>query len=208
MAALPQPIPAMNEAEYLEFERASEIKHEYLYGEIFAMAGASWNHSVICVNVSTSLNLQLVDKDRIVTSTDLRLKTFAVSSYRYPDVMVICGKPQFVDNRNDTISNPTIIVEVLSPSTSMIDRNEKLQEYLQIESLQEYVLVSQNQARIERYLRQDSGDWLYTQASGLQGSIELPSVSCKLPLSDIYKKVSFGKVEADDEADSTDASER
>ena len=197
MAALSQPIPAMTEmteAEYLVFERGSELRHEYFAGAIFAMTGASWNHNVICVNISTSLNVQIADRDCTVTAGDLRLKVVATRSYRYPDVMVICDDPQFIDERVDTISNPTVVIEVVSPSTALVDRYEKLDEYLRLDSLQEYVIGSQHEAKIERYLRQiDPGDdWLYTQVIGLQSSINLPSISCKLLLSDIYKKVTLG----------------
>jgi Uma2 family endonuclease len=179
------------EAEYLAFEQTSDMKHEYVDGKIVAMTGASWNHNLICVNTSTSLNLQLTNRDCRVTSNDMRLKVVSKLSYRYPDVMVVCGAPQFAGGRTDTITNPILIVEVLSETTALIDRNEKLDEYLQIDSLQEYVLISQDEPKIERYLRQPSGDWLYTQVVGLQHSIDLPSIGCKLALSDVYKKVTL-----------------
>ncbi len=192
MSALQKPAPSvMTEAEYLEFERASEIKYEYIDGEIIAMTGASWNHNVICVNTSTSLNNQLVDKNCMVTANDLRLKITPARSYRYPDVMVICGEPSFVDERMDIIDNPIVVVEVLSNSTALVDRNEKLHEYLQLASLQEYVIVSQYAPKIERYLRQDSGDWLYTQVTDMNSSVNLPSIKCKLDLADMYRKVTF-----------------
>lgn len=179
------------EADYLAFEAASDIKHEFANGAIIAMTGASWKHNVICVNTSTTLNVQLATKDCRVTANDLRLKVLSKRSYRYPDVMVICGDPQFVDDRTDTISNPTVIIEVLSEKTALIDRNEKLDEYLQIEAVQEYVLISQAAAKIERYLRQESGDWLYSHATGLDSSLDLPSIDCVLALTDVYKKVTL-----------------
>ena len=193
MAALPEQVPTgMTEAEYLELECTSEIKYEYAGGEVFAMTGASWNHNIISVNTSTRLNIQLVNQDCGVTGSDLRLKVIAEGSYRYPDIMVICGEPQFVDDRVDTVSNPTVVIEVVSPSTALVDRNDKLNEYLQLDSLQEYILISQHEARVERYLRHQS-DWLYTQVAGLQNSLDLPSISCTLKLSDIYQKVSFAQ---------------
>ncbi len=192
MSALPQPEPSVvTETEYLEFECASELKYEYVDGDIVAMTGASWNHNVICVNTSTSLNNQLVDKPCMITANDLRLKIATARSYRYPDVMVVCGEPSFVDERVDIIDNPIVVVEVLSDSTALVDRNEKLHEYLQLASLQEYVIVSQYVPKIERYLRQDSGDWLYTQVTDMNSSVNLPSINCKLTLADMYRKVSF-----------------
>jgi Uma2 family endonuclease len=196
MAAPPQKQPVgMTEAEYLEFERAGELKYEYVGGEIVAMTGASWNHNVICVNISTSLNNQLADKNCMVTANDLRLKIATARSYRYPDVMVVCGEPSFVDERVDIIDNPIVVVEVLSNSTALVDRNEKLHEYLQLASLQEYVIISQYIPKIERYLRQDSGDWLYTQVSDLKSSLDLPSINCKLALDDAYRKVVFDNLD-------------
>ncbi len=199
MSALPQPIPKMTETEYLEFERTSDVKHEYRHGEIFDMAGASRKHNLISANLVRIIGNQLLEKPCGVYSADMRVKV-DTKAYTYPDVVAVCGEIEFADNVFDTLLNPTVIIEILSPSTALIDHNEKLHEYIQIGSLQEYVLVSQNQARIERYLRQDSGDWLYTQIMDLQGSIKLPSIACKLALSDVYKKVTFGGEEGVDES--------
>lgn len=185
----------LTEAAYLAFEDDSDFKHEYANGQVVTMTGASWAHNIISVNTSTSLNVQLAQKDCRVTAGDMRVKVLAKESYRYPDVMVICGEPEFVQERQDTISNPTVVIEVLSEGTALMDRNEKLEEYIQIETLQEYVLISQAEAKVERYLRQESGDWLYTQATGLESSIALPSIECTLALTDVYNKVTL---EADD----------
>lgn len=182
----------MTEAEYLQFEENSETKHEFVNGKVYAMAGASWRHNVICLNTGTTINRQLVDKPCTAVSSDIRVRVDAKVSHRYPDVVVVCGEPEFVDNRVDTISNPTLIVEVLSPSTALIDLNEKLHEYIRLPSLQEYILITQHEARIERYLRQEaSEEWLYKQVSGLESHIYLPSIDCVLMLSDIYQKVTF-----------------
>lgn len=177
------------EAEYLKFEQNSDAKHEYAAGQIIAMTGASLAHNFICVNTSTSLNVQLRQKDCRVASNDLRLKIISKHSYRYPDIMVICGDLHITEDRPHTITNPIVIVEVLSESTALIDRNEKLDEYLQIDSVQEYILISQHDIKVERYLRQSSGDWLYTQVSGLDNTLDLPSIGCKLALAEIYHKV-------------------
>jgi len=179
------------EAEYLEFERNSDIKHEFANGYIVAMTGASYNHNNIVMRTSINLGTQLAGKDCDVIANDQRLHVQVQGNYRYPDVMVVCGEPEFVAGRTDTIRNPIVIVEVLSKSTMMNDRNDKLREYLQLESLQEYVLISQYEPAIERYLRQESGDWVYTQVNGLENSVELPSIGCRLDLSEVYTRVRF-----------------
>lgn len=127
VAAQQEPL-YMTEAEYLEFEEKSEIKHEYVNGKVYAMAGASLVHTVICHNTANALEEKIGDKPCLIVSRDLRLKVFSKVSFRYPDVMVICDEPQYVDNRVDTIANPIVVIEVLSPSTALVDRNEKLDE--------------------------------------------------------------------------------
>ncbi|MDQ7024987.1 MAG: Uma2 family endonuclease [Anaerolineae bacterium] len=181
----------MTEAEYLQFEENSDTKHEFVNGEIIAMTGASWKHGAICTNLSIAIGRQLINKDCMLFAGDLRLKVVSTVSYRYPDVMVICGEPEFVDKRVDTISNPILIIEVQSPSTELIDRNPKLREYRQLDTVQEYLLVTQNEARIERFLRQDTDSWLYTETVGLENNIALPSIGCVIALSDVYNKLTL-----------------
>lgn len=193
--ALPQH-QLVSEEDYLAAEDASDLRHEYANGQVIAMTGASWAHNLICVNTSTTLNVQLADKDCRVTSNDLRLQVVSRHSYRYPDVMVICGDPEFMPGRTDTIRNPSVILEVLSDSTALIDRNEKLDEYMLITSVQEYVLISQHEAKIARYLRQDTGDWLYTQVTGRASQMDLSSICCVLKLADVYKKVALDEQDA------------
>lgn len=194
-----KPIP-MTEAEYLALETASEYRHEYSQGRVYAMTGGSIRHGVITVNIGTQLNNQLADRDCTVTSSDVRIYIARKQAYRYPDVMVFCGEPAYVRERIDTISNPTVLVEVLSPSTALLDRNDKLMEYMQIDSLQIYLLVAQHEARIERYMRHESGEWLYTIASGLDSEIALPALGCTLALSRVYQKVTFDRAESDRES--------
>lgn len=182
----------MSEAEYLEFEEKSETKHEYVDGKVYAMAGAGWNHNVITQSTSTTLDVQLLNTPCVVVSSDLRLKVESKKvSFRYPDVMVVCGEPQFVENRVDTINNPTVIVEVLSSSTAFEDHNVKLEEYMRIDTVQEYVLISQDEAKIVRFKRHSSSEWLYLKVTGLDNSLELPSINCKLDLATVYKKVTL-----------------
>lgn len=179
----------MTETEYLAFEEKSDVKHEFVAGKVYAMAGADWNHNIINGNIQTSLNTQLVSDPCAVVSSDMRLKVASKSvSFRYPDTMVICDEPDFVEDRSDTISNPTIIIEVLSPSTALKDHNQKLDEYIKIDSLQDYILISQHQAKIEVYTRHISGKWLYSQVKGLTSTLELSSIGCTISLSQLYAK--------------------
>jgi Uma2 family endonuclease len=196
MVARPQQPIAMTEPEYLEFERASDLKHEFIAGDVFAMTGASEVLNLICTSTSYILYGQLRNRPCKVYPSDMRLKVGAAKLYTYPDITVVCGEAQFTDDLLDTLVNPTVIIEVLSPSTERYDRGKKFQDYRQIESLREYVLISQDSPHIERFLRQDHGKWELTDASGLDVTLELMSIACMLPLTDVYEKVTFP---ADDE---------
>jgi Uma2 family endonuclease len=153
----------MSEEEYLAFERASEFKHEYVNGEIIDMAGANNEHSLICSYTGAALINALRDKPYSVYQSDLRVKARMFHSFRYPDIAIVCGEPKFSDETFDTLINPIILIEVLSSTTEKQDRGKKLREYRQIESLQEYLLISQDSPQIERYLRQKGSDWLYSE---------------------------------------------
>ena len=181
----------MSEAEYLEFEEQSEIKHEYARGRVYAMAGADWNHVMVTQSTSSSLYAQLRGKSCNIGTNDLRLKVQSKKvSYRYPDIMVMCDEPNFIGNRK-TIDNPTLIIEVLSPSTALEDHNAKLEEYTQLESVQEYLLIAQDEAKVQHYLRDISGKWVYTLISGLDKTLELPSIGCILVLADVYEQINL-----------------
>jgi len=198
MAQQQEPL-LMSEAEYLEFEETSDIKHEYVDGRVYAMTGAKWNHIRITGNAHTALDNLLADTPCVVVSSELKLKVNSKKvSYRYPDLMVVCGEPDFVEDRTDIITNPKLIVEVLSPSTALEDRNVKLDEYTALDSVHEYLLISQDEAKIERYLRQESGDWLYSKVKGTDTTLALPSLAITLKLSLIYKKLKL-KHDTDDD---------
>lgn len=178
--------------EYLAFERDSEERHEFWDSEIFAMTGASRTHTLITGNVYASLHGQLRKKPCEVYQTDMRVNVSASGLYTYPDVSVVCDKPLFTDDNPPSLLNPTLIVEVLSPSTEKYDRGKKFQDYRRLESLQEYLLVAQDTPRIEHYLRQQDGRWiLYSDASSLEETITLQSIDCTLALADVYEKVTF-----------------
>jgi Uma2 family endonuclease len=182
--------PLYTPEEYLEMERAAEFRSEYISGEVFAMAGASFEHGIIISNLTRLLNTQLDEEPCIVIPNDLRVQAKVTGPYFYPDAVVVCDKPRFGDERNDTLLNPTVIIEVLSPSTEAYDRGEKFIHYRRIESLREYLLVAQNTPRIERFVRQ--GDfWLMAEAAGLEASLSLETIDCTLELSSVYRKVTF-----------------
>lgn len=193
MSALPKSL-RMTEAEYLEFERASETKHEYIAGEVFAMTGASEAHNLITSNVIFLLRSQMRGRPCKVYPGDMRVQVRASGLYTYPDISVVCGEAQLADTHLDTLINPLLIVEVLSPSTELYDRGRKFQHYRHIESLREYVLIAQDAPRIERFVRQ--GDvWQFSDAVGLDASLELPSIGCTLALADVYEQVTFEEEE-------------
>ena len=174
--------------EYLAFERKATIKHEYLAGEIVAMSGASFAHNFITGDIFGELRAQLRDGRCKAATSDMRVKVSKTGSYFYPDVVVFCGAPQAADSESDTLLNPTVITEVLSPSTEARDRREKFWHYQQLASLQEYILVSQDQVYVEHYLR-EGAHWLRTEFWALEDIMSLPSIACELGLHDIYNSV-------------------
>lgn len=182
--------------EYLAMERASDVKHEFAFGEIYAMSGASARHVGIVSNIVGELRNQLRQRPCQVYSTDLRLSVDANQRYTYPDVMVVCDKPQFLDKELDTLLNPDLIVEVLSESTRNYDRGDKFQQYRGIPSFREYLLVDQAKAHVERYSKQSDGTWSLWETDDMNASVQLDSVGAKLPLAEIYFKIAF-EVEED-----------
>lgn len=177
--------------EYLERERNAEIKSEYRDGEIVAMAGASLTHNRINANLVRELGVQLRDKPCDVFAQDLKTRT-TPTRFSYPDVIVICGEPEFLDENEDVVTNPTVIIEILSESTEAYDRGEKFAAYQQRASLQEYVLVAQDRISVERYTRQEGNLWLYERQDRPDARLSLPSVGCEIALSDIYYRVNVG----------------
>jgi len=178
-------------AEYLEIERHAAYRSEYYAGEMFAMAGASESHVLLSTNVATQLNLALRDGPCRVYANDMRVKVAESGLYTYPDVVVACEPRQFLDEHRDTLLTPTLIVEVLSPSTEAYDRGQKFALYRSLACLREYVLVSQTQPRIERFDRQPATtSWLLSEAIGLDTVMDL-TVDCRLRLCDVYRNAAF-----------------
>jgi Uma2 family endonuclease len=175
--------------EYLAFERAAESKHEYYQGEIFAMTGASRAHNLITVNLATAFHVKLRGRGCEVYASDMRVKVNPTGLYTYPDVTVVCSKPQFEDDVFDTLVNPKLIIEVLSDSTELYDRGEKFAHYQTIDSLQEYVLVSQRDYRVEVFTRQETDEWLLKNVTGSHASVTFRSIDFTLDLEEVYFQV-------------------
>lgn len=178
--------------DYLTLERRSEAKHEYRDGEMIPMVGASRRHNLIVANLVRELSQQLKGRPCEVYPPDMRVKVDSTGLYTYPDVAVVCGEPRFEDAEVDTLLNPTLLVEVLSESTAEYDRGTKFAHYRKLDSLREYVIVSQRECLVEHYVRQPDGQWLFSEVAQLETSIDLPSIDCNLPLGEIYDKVNWG----------------
>ena len=176
--------------EYLALERKSETRNEYYNGEIFAMAGASREHNLIAGNLFRDIGNQLEDRPCETYMNDMRVWIEATGLYTYPDVVVVCGEPRFQDREVDTLLNPTVIVEVLSPSTEAYDRGDKFRHYRRIDSLREFVLISQDRMMVERYTRQGK-DWVLSDMTDPDQVLKLESIGCQIPLDRIYAKIKF-----------------
>ncbi|ETX08524.1 Uma2 family endonuclease [Candidatus Entotheonella palauensis] len=175
--------------EYLVIERQASCKSEYFDGEMFAMAGASRRHNLITLNMGAELRTQLQQRPCEVYSSDMRVKISRTGLYTYPDVVVVCDEPLFEDAEVDTLLNPIVLVEVLSPSTADYDRGGKFEHYRTLPSLQGYLLVAQERCHVVHYTRQPDNTWLLAETSNIQDCIHLPSINCDLRLSEINAKV-------------------
>jgi Uma2 family endonuclease len=173
--------------EYLAFERQAETRHDYLDGEVFAMTGASRAHNLIAGNIFGEIWNQLRKRPCEAYKEGMRVRTPA-GLFTYPDVVVVCGEPRFDDSHFDTLLNPTLLVEVLSPSTEACDRKTKAAQYRSIPSLAEYVLVAQDQVRIARHSRHGD-EWRRKDLTSLEQFLEMPSIGCTLLLGDAYERV-------------------
>ena len=183
-----QPKTFLTPEQYLEIERKAEFKSEYYQGEMFAMSGARSDHNLIVGNLVAFLHPQLRSRPCRVYPSDMRVRVSPTGLYTYPDVVVVCGEPQFVDEELDTLTNPTLIIEVLSPSTEAYDRGRKFEHYRSLRSLREYLLVEIDRVHADLYTRQSGEQWLLTAAGRTEGTIELSSIDCKLTLAEIYEK--------------------
>ncbi|MDQ3061666.1 MAG: Uma2 family endonuclease [Acidobacteriota bacterium] len=190
--ALAKAHPIFSIENYLDFERVQTERHEFLDGSVYAMAGESPNHSTLCFNLNTIVGLQLRGKRCRGFSPNMKIATNEKGLYSYPDLAVVCGQPTFFDRKSDVITNPTVIFEVLSPSTENYDRGEKFLRYTnQIESLQDYLLISQDKLLIEHYLRQENGGWEKNEIEGIEASVKIDSIECEILLAELYDLIEF-----------------
>jgi len=185
--------------EYLALERKSEERHEYLDGLIYAMAGESPEHGIICVNLAAQLHPQLRGNPCQVFSKDMKVRTGPIprsglsrkGMFSYPDLLVVCGELEFHDKHRDVLLNPTVIIEVLSPTTEAFDRGEKFWRYrTYLSSLTDYVMISQAMPMIDHYAHR-SGEWVLSTVADLEGTVPLASIDCSLRLADVYDRISF-----------------
>lgn len=185
-----QPQPYITEAMYLEQERCRTTKHEYYAGSVYAMASASEQHNIIALNIAATLHAQLRGRSCRAYPSDMRVKVMQTGLITYPDFTIVCGQSQFTDPvKRDTIINPTVIIEILSPSTERYDRGMKFQHYRTIPSLQEYILISQDKYHIERFVRHGPNELVFSEAIGLEASMPILSIQGSLALRDVYEQV-------------------
>ena len=177
--------PRITEAEYLRLERAAKEKSEFVGGGIFAMAGGTLLHNLLAANWSRELGLKLRGRNCLVFTSDARVRTQRTGSYVYPDVSVVCGQPQVIQNNSDILTSPNVVIEVLSPATADYDRGRKFDLYREIESLQEYILVHTDSAHVEHFTRQ-AGNWIFREYRGLESAVHIASIGCTILLADVY----------------------
>jgi Uma2 family endonuclease len=178
--------------EYFELELASEERYEYFNGEVFCMSGVSPNHAQIESRLITTLNNELRGRGCRVYPANIRIKVPAAPPYRYPDLAVVCEKPNYEKIGGiDALTNPILLVEVLSPSTEAYDRGDKFTYYKSIPSFREYLLVAQHRPHITHYVRQEVGKWDYEEINELSSSLHLPTLGCPLALGEVYLDVDF-----------------
>lgn len=182
----PQVQPALTFDEYLALDREAEFRSEFANGRMEAMAGGSREHALIAFNLTAEFGMQLKHRACFAFGSDLRLAVMTKKHGRYPDLSLVCGQPEFY--QGDTLTNPTVLIEVLSKSTEAKDRGEKAEEYRSLPSLQEYLLIAQDRYHVEHYVRQSDQQWLLTEYHDLQQTVQLSSINCQLKLADIYDK--------------------
>lgn len=190
--ALAKTYPIFSVEEYLDFERDAESRHEFLEGTVYAMAGESPKHSTICFNLYTTVGNQLKGTRCRGFSPNMKIAAGNKGLFSYPDLAIVCGEPTFHDEKKDVLTNPQVIFEVLSPSTVNYDRSEKFLRYTNtIESLTDYILISQDAPAVEHFQLQPDGNWHKTRYDGLEKIIELGSIKCSIPLADLYYLIDF-----------------
>ena len=177
--------------EYFDMEETAEYNSEYYHGEIFAMTGGSFDHNVIVSHMITALNNALHDRDCYVLASDIKIEIDPAHHYVYPDISVVCGRPDFVKNRKDIITNPLVIVEVLSSSTSEYDRGDKFRAYRGIPCLKNYIIVDQYACHVQCCFKENEGKWLFQDFETMEDSFLIQSLDIRIYLKDIYHRINF-----------------
>jgi Uma2 family endonuclease len=185
-----QPNTYLTPEEYLAMERENEYRSEYIDGEVFSMTGASRRHNIITFNIAGALSPQLRGRPCEAYASEMRVR-IPNRGYMYPDVVIVCGEPLLEDDYFDTLLNPTVLVEVLSKSTERYDRGKKFYLYRTIESLAEYLLIAQDEYKVEHYTKQPDGPWTLSDHRSLDDAVELDSIKCTLLLREVYEKVAL-----------------
>ena len=183
--------PKLSVAQYLALEKRAEFKSEFFDGEMFAMAGASRFHNRVNENLSLRIGMRLLDGPCQTLSRDQRVEIGRTGLYCYPDLIIVCGEPEYSYLDPDTLINPRVVIEVLSESTERHDRTTKFRHYQQLPSIQEYILVSQDEPMCERFSRTPDGLWVVTSFVGLDATLELASIPIRIPLAEIFAGVTF-----------------
>ena len=186
-----QPLPYYTMEQYAALEDEAEYKSEFIAGRIYAMSGGTPKHSLIAGNIIRELGNLLKRGPCQVYTSDLRIGIMPIDVETYPDVTIVCGEPHVNPFDKNSIINPSVIFEVLSPSTERYDRGEKWARYRRLDSLEEYILVSQDKPEVEQYIRQDSGLWSYKAVEGLDAASVLTVLGAVLPLAEIYDRITF-----------------
>jgi Uma2 family endonuclease len=196
--SIPESPRQLTVAQYLARERAASERHEYFDGYLVAMAGESPEHGLVCSNLTVTLGQQLINGPCVVFTKDTKVRSGlglmssnrASGTFSYPDLVFVCSEPEYFDEHRDVLTNPTAIIEVLSPSTERFDRGEKFHRYqMWNPTLQDYLLVAQDKPVVEHYHRESDGKWSYQLYVGLDSVLTIPSIQCILKVADIYRKV-------------------
>ncbi|WP_210514257.1 Uma2 family endonuclease [Hymenobacter terricola] len=182
------PAEYVSPEDYLRLEREAEFKHEYFQGEVRAMAGAGYMHNLICANLTGELYTRLRGKACSVVGRDQRLQIMSGSAFVYPDLTVVCGQPEFNEKKKpDTLLNPTLLVEVLSPTTSLYDRSDKFMLYRQVPSLRQHLTLDAQSIHAELHTLDELGRWVLTETRALAAVLDLSSIACQVPLAEVYR---------------------
>lgn len=185
----PEPQRQWSFEEYLAYDRKSDTKHEYFQGEIFAMAGASWQHNAINTSITAALHSQVRAHGCNLFANDMRVHIPTTSLSTYPDLVIVCGELEFEDESVDTLINPTLLLEILSPSTADYDRGKKFAHYRTLPSLATYVMVAQEEVAVEVFERQAENQWVFSEFQSLKDTVKLPSINARLDLAEIYAAI-------------------